>query len=339
MKLELSIAATVLLTALPASAQPDPATKPAPKSAQPAKTSAKPAPTPAPGAAAPNAAEGTQATTEAATSEPVEGAELAAPGAPDEAAVAPSIEASDRTKSDAPQLKAKADAATATESVVDSTPPTPKAPLNSWLSIHGYGDLSWNDDPGYDLFDDDDVGGQVGLSVELDVLDLSSSATLAVFVAASAGGVSDGDIATNVFDESSIQAENYALGIVPRYAILPWLEVHARVQGGISDIYTEFGLSSGETLAQNDLAPFGAAGAGFALLSKPRRIHPSRSSFNSVTFGGMVEGGYRLASSLSYGFRDVMADPPEQRVRVQGADLGNLDLAGPYLRFGALVRF
>ncbi len=339
MKLELSIAATVLLTALPARAQSDPAAKAAPKSAQPAKTSAKPAPTPAAGAAAPNATEGTQATTEAATSEPAKGAEPAAPGAPDEAAAAPSGEANDPAKSDARPPKAKAETATAADSVVDSTPPTPKAPLNSWLSIHGYGDLSWNDDPGYDLFDDNDVGGQVGLSVELDVLDLSTKATLAVFVAASAGGVSDGDVATNVFAEASIQAENYALGIVPRYAILPWLEVHARVQGGISDTYTEFGLTSGDTLEQNDLTPFGAAGGGFALLSKPRRIHPSRSSFNSVTFGGMVEGGYRLASSLSYGFRDVMVDPPEQRVRVQGADLGSLDLAGPYLRFGAFVRF
>ncbi len=247
-----------------------------------------------------------------------------------------------QSENPAAPTRTNADGATADQpekrSVQDTTPQGPKVPLASLFNITGFADVQWNTDPGYDVFDDDDVGTNPGISVEFDMFDLSPSSTLAVQLAFSTGGVAEGSLGAEVFDQASLQAEHYALGLVPRYSILPWLEAHARIQGGVSDIYTEFDMFDG-AMDQNDLSPFGAAGAGLAILSTPKRTHDTRKYFNSLAFGGMVEGGYRLASSVSYAFDDASVDPPEQRIRVQGADLGTLDRSGPYVRLGVFVRF
>ena len=85
--------------------------------------------------------------------------------------------------------------------------------------------------------------------------------------------------------------------------------------------------------------PFGALGAGLSIVSPAQRIHPTRSSFNSLAVGGLVEAGYRVSKAVHYSFEDREADPPVQRIRVEGADLGTLPQQAPYLRFGLFARF
>jgi hypothetical protein len=52
-----------------------------------------------------------------------------------------------------------------------------------------------------------------------------------------------------------------------------------------------------------------------------------------------LEAGYLVSPALSLAVDDQSADPPDQRLNVQGAELGSLDRSGVFIQTSAFARF
>src|SRR5690606_20914208 len=108
-------------------------------------------------------------------------------------------------------------------------PPPP--PLHSLLSVGFAGQGTWNTGDAYDYFSADDLFVQGGLSVGVDLLQLSATSTLAVDLEALLGRTeTEGPLPQ--FVETELLQGNVGAGLSLRYALLSWLAPHVRVGGG-----------------------------------------------------------------------------------------------------------
>jgi hypothetical protein len=226
---------------------------------------------------------------------------------------------------------------TATASLPPQEPEGPLPPLVSFLRVELAVDNQWNEDPGYDFFDGDDVGTLVGLRGEVEVLEFSADVLLALELGYASGVNGDGELDLAFGDPSWTERRVFA-GIVPRYEPLDWLGLHVRLHGGASFSTAEF-VAQGREVEENTLDPFVAAGAGFSLQPPRLRTSKTRLRFNSVAFGIQFEGGYSFAPALALAFPDRTANGVDQRLPQSGADLGSIDRAGPYFSVSGFARF
>jgi hypothetical protein len=197
-------------------------------------------------------------------------------------------------------------------------------------------DAVWNRDRGYDLFSDDDVGQSIGLRAELDALPFSDAALLGLELGFSSEQSENGP---TVFSSStpSLEAMNLFAGVLPRYQLLPILGVHAHAFGGATFTTVKMTIND-RPFQQDSLNPFVAVGAGLSVSTPSWRTSRTRTHWNSMAIGAQVEGGYWLSPALQLAPKDVVANPPEQRLPVDNASLGTLDRGGPYVTVSAFVR-
>jgi hypothetical protein len=120
---------------------------------------------------------------------------------------------------------------------------------------------------------------------------------------------------------------------IPR---LSWLVPQLRAGGGVL-----VGHLSIDDRASVSASRWSAAGTGYALGGVEIVLPPEwmkgagRSGF---TVGVIVEGGYALASALSFSLRPDQPDG-QALIPLRGADLGSLSLNGALLRAGLVVCF
>ncbi|HMI93930.1 MAG TPA: hypothetical protein VK509_21295 [Polyangiales bacterium] len=202
-------------------------------------------------------------------------------------------------------------------------------------------DAPWYDDPGYDVFseEDSDVAGRLGLWVAYDFASLSDDVIAAVELGwghESAEGrvldVAETKLTTNVA---------YA-GATMRWVPLSWLQPHLRLAGGAAIVDARL-VAANETfhdgaggVFEDMISPYGSAGLGFSLRTPTRMFENRRGRFASLSFGLMVEGGYTLAAPV-----DVALEGPKASARdipVAEPALGELERSGPYIRVSLVGR-
>lgn len=215
-------------------------------------------------------------------------------------------------------------------------PPPPLSPLNPMFRFHVVIDTVWNTDRGYDLFSRDDVGPRAGVRAEFDLLRFDSATTLGLELGITSEDEDGGQILPEFYDPR-LEATHVVLGVVPRYQFLEYFGVHGRAFGEAVWSTVTLGLSD-QRLEHDSLDPLLGAGAGLSVTTRAFRAHPTRTTFNSLSFGGQIEGGYLWSPPLELAFPDRAASPPEQRLPVNGASFGSIDRHGPYVGVSAFLR-
>jgi hypothetical protein len=230
----------------------------------------------------------------------------------------------------------------ATDTKAKAEPPKPEAPaqpLSSMLQLHLGVTTVWNKDLGYDYFSEDDVGQRIGLLAGLDALHLNDALVLVLELGFSGEEEHGGFVPPELVSDATLSAAHLFGGVVVRDDLTQWLSLHAGVHGGAS--FNDVTLSvadDDQKLKAESTTPFVGLGAGFSLMTRPTRLDSERKAFNSMAMGCRFEGGYVMSSRLSLGFEDRAVDVPEQRIRVEGAELGSIDRSGAYLDISAFVR-
>ena len=134
-------------------------------------------------------------------------------------------------------------------------------------------DAVFNNDSGYDLFDDDDVSQRYGAFIGHDLLMLSDKLVLGAelgfgYERSHRAGWSAARSSTNLSTTTFFGA----LGL--RYVLLPWLQPQARLAVGVSALSMQLSsVSDGVSNdADDELSPFGSLGAGFLLRTPTRAL-------------------------------------------------------------------
>jgi hypothetical protein len=195
-------------------------------------------------------------------------------------------------------------------------------------------DSLFQDDPGYDLFDDDDVSSRLGLWASYDIARLAPGLTLAIEVGA---GFESHEHA--IWDdqlESELDSQTFSAGASLRYDLLSWLAPQLRAAGGVS--LFQFELAGGNDMDFEDdaVSGFGSLGAGVLLHTPERLFENKQGGFASFQIGVLIEGGYALRSPVEV---ELESETPALAIPLEQASLGELTLAGPYIRSSLLVRF
>jgi len=224
--------------------------------------------------------------------------------------------------------------------LVDQAPPSdrdyevPNARVGIGLEI----DTVWNTDPGFDLFSEDDVSTQIGVWFSYDLLPITEQLTLAGEVGLGVGGAErqpqkDIDLTWSMNSFNAYIAANL------RLQVFPWMLPHIKLGCGALFGTLELELKDQkpvQTESEDTISPLGTIGAGVTFQTPKRMFESSDGTFASLSLGLLIEAGYTIASSMSLTLKtDRDKDPIENRT----AELGELDLSGPYIRTSVLVRF
>ena len=191
----------------------------------------------------------------------------------------------------------------------------------------------WNLDEGYDLFGEDDAARRVTVWFAHDLLSLGERTVLAGEIGAGWGR----DTTSGEFDSMDTTLRNTRLQVAVylRHLVWPVLQPHLRLAGHLSFIEAELDFGE-EKYSDDGVSGGGSLGAGFMVRTPTRLFENRKGEFASLSIGLLFEGGYTLASPVSF---DLVADEPAGRVEERTAPLGELALSGPYLRGTLLVRF
>ncbi len=192
----------------------------------------------------------------------------------------------------------------------------------------------WNLDEGYDLFGEDDVAPRIGVWFGHDLLSLGERTILAGEI-----GVGSGmDTTSGEFDSMETTLQNTRLQVAAclRHVIWPVLQPHLRLAGHLSFLEAKLDFGDDERFKDEGFSGGGSLGAGFTVRTPTRLFENRKGGFASLSIGVLLEGGYMLASPVSF---DLVEDEPTDRIEVRKAPLGELALSGPYFRSSLLVRF
>jgi hypothetical protein len=200
--------------------------------------------------------------------------------------------------------------------------PPPPVVLKTRFPFGIFLDVSplWQRSRGFDLFSDSDISPRVGVTVEMDVLELARDTHLSLDLSGALEQASDtvlGDLETRF---SSLQL---LTGGRLRKVWHPLFDTHLGVLGGVARTSTRIGLEG----SSFDWIPMAQFGAGFsALMPGNFRTRP----------GLLFEGGYVLSKDIDLPLATVQSgDSIDHRT----ANLGTLERSGPYLRFSAFLRY
>jgi len=196
-------------------------------------------------------------------------------------------------------------------------------------------DQIWHTQKSYDLFSDNDIqaslGGSIGYAVWIQG-PWSVVPELGFGIDQSSGGMRYG----GVIESSELDSfRGYAGGRV-RYLLLPFLEPHVRLVGGLESLQASIRSSTGESFENSATPFFGTIGAGFSVHTLPGQLTQQRGGIGTLVLGFVFEGGYTFAGSM-----DLALAPagPVARAQTETTGFGTLERSGPYLRFAADVRF
>jgi len=216
-------------------------------------------------------------------------------------------------------------------------PPEPPRVRGDAGAAFGLGlavDLDWNLDEGYDLYGEDDVAPRLGLWFSYDLLQLGKRAILAAEIGASSGMDSTnwpfGDL------DTSLNVTRFHLAADLRYALWPVLQPYLRLAAHGSLVKMELNFPDDESFTDKDFSGGGSLGVGFTVRTPTRLFENRQGKFASLSVGVLFEGGYMLASPVSF---DLGGKGSDDRIEVTSASLGELDLSGPYFRTSLVVRF
>ncbi len=186
----------------------------------------------------------------------------------------------------------------------------------------------WQTSRGYDLFSTNDISTRVGLSLDLDLVDVVEKTPLSVEAGWSTEARSETALGGQFLTELS--AQNLHGGLKLRHQLLSFLAPHVRLAGGATSLSAKYtvtgGTAGGEFESQKWLA-FASVGAGVtATLPAPLVVRP----------GLTIEGGYLVSESMPL---RLEPNSGAQSLATSGAALGTLERSGPYLRFGIFIRY
>lgn len=196
----------------------------------------------------------------------------------------------------------------------------------------------WNTDPGFDLFSEDDVSTQVGVWFSYDLLQITKKLTLAGEIGCSIGGVErkPQDDLNFTWEMNSVKPY---LAANLRYSVFSWMHPHIRLAGGALFETIEYRLRDQgpyKTKSENEVSGLGTLGAGVTFRTPTSMFESDDGAFASLSLGLLIEAGYTVASSMSMTLDNKHGEDP---IETRTAELGELDLSGPYIRTSVLVRF
>ncbi|MBN1607086.1 MAG: hypothetical protein JW940_10670 [Polyangiaceae bacterium] len=249
----------------------------------------------------------------------------ASPEAAPAAAAPTGSPAPDNTATAAPAAANASEPATRSEFV----PPAPwPAPAEFPFAVYLVIEPQWNTDAGYDLFDDDDVGTEVGLGASYDAVELLPDVALVAELAWGMTSQDEGQLFGGAFTATDLELHRFSAAVGAHYRVLPWVGPHARIAGGLSLLSASFdGSLNDEQFEDSRVSPFLRLGAG---------VSGEHSLGTHIAAGVLFEGGYTLAKGVA-----LKLEPrgDNDGIATDYAHLGKLSLSGAYLRIAALLRF
>jgi len=301
-----------------------------PNASQPAAVAAPAAAAPAEKAPAAKAPAGQKRAGQAAPAAPGAGA-----GASAAAAAAESDPAAAAADSAVPEYTPVTATAPAAAPAPQRPPPAePEArrrepaefPAAAYLNV----EQLWNTDPGYDLFDEDNVGGQLGVGLSYDLLSVAPDTVLVAELAYSSESHEAGRLYAGAIQSTKLSGHNLLMAASVHHRMLPWIGPHARLALGLSSLKAELKGSEFEEQYRDTAKfslPFVRLGGGVSVEQTLGRV---------FALGLLVEGGYALGSAF-----EVELEPTSEQgeIPTEYANLGKLSRSGPYLRTALVVRF
>jgi hypothetical protein len=217
---------------------------------------------------------------------------------------------------------------------IEPGPPRKRGDAGSAIAIGLALEQDWNLDEGYDLFGEDDVAQNFSLWFSHDLLSLGERTVLAGEIGVGSGT----DKASGEFDsmETALQNTRLHLAAYLRYAVWPVLQPHLRLAADASFVKAELDFADDEHFSDRDFSGGGSLGAGLTVRTPTRLFENRKGEFASLSIGLLFEGGYLLASPVSF---DLVDDQQADRIEVRTPPLGKLELSGPYFRSSLVVRF
>jgi hypothetical protein len=277
---------------------------PAPQPAQPAPDPAQPA---SPEAEAPH---------------------TSAPPAP---AGAPAAEPSSATKSEAAGSVA----------LPEDTGARDRGPAQPIVNLALNLDTVWNTSRSFDLFSDDDVARQIGLSGDFIVW---RSGALSIAPGLGWGSLSESDtgLFNGAVESAELESQSFYADLALRYEVWSFLEPHARLAGGLSFVDLLMRTNDGVRFEDDGgapfhsvLSPFVSVGAGFTLKTMDRMLETRSGRLSTAALGLAVEGGYTLATPVDFALLEPDAGG---RIDLRASELGDVERSGPYLRVALVGR-
>ncbi|HVW26973.1 MAG TPA: hypothetical protein VHC69_16510 [Polyangiaceae bacterium] len=210
-----------------------------------------------------------------------------------------------------------------------------QGPIESRFNVRLDLDTVWNTSGSFDIVSDRDTSVYPGIAIGYAVLrsdrfalvpELGFSGNHTTSSALFGGAVSNTNLTT---------LDPYA-GLSARWALLPLLDLAARVSGGASVIGFDMDVGSdGTKLSDDHVAPFLTVGGGFTLRTFDGAFETKSGALRSLVAGLGVEAGYVFAGSVDL----TPATSGDGRIRTQYLSLGTLERSGPYLKTSLTARF
>jgi hypothetical protein len=205
-------------------------------------------------------------------------------------------------------------------------------------------EMPWYDDPGFDVFHDDDVTTRPGIWAGYDVLSLQQDLILAAEIGWGIESESESELLGGAL-HTELDTNTFFAGAQLRWVPIAMLQPYLRLAGGAALVNMELNTTGPEehfTEGGGDpfdsaVSPFGSLGLGVMLRTPTRMFENKRGKYASLSFGLMFEGGYTLAGPV-----EMKLDgegPGERDIALVETDLGELDRSGPYARISGVARF
>jgi hypothetical protein len=193
----------------------------------------------------------------------------------------------------------------------------------------------WRRDRSFDLFSSADARTSLGAYIGYAVLDgtVAIEPQLGIATASSsATGLFGGAISRTDLDESMLYA-----GVAVRWALLSFLEPEVRGALGGTKLQASVRPEAGPSpMTADETVPFASIGLGLTLRTPAGAFESRSGSLRSVALGATVEAGYVAVKSFDLTPTPSLEAP---RIRTRDADLGTLELSGPYTRLAFFLRF
>lgn len=218
----------------------------------------------------------------------------------------------------------------------DSGGEKPRGPIHSRFNIAVNVDTVWYTGRSFDFFSEHNNATSPGVSLGY-ALWMDDPVSLVPEIGWSTNTVSEENLFGGAISHTELQWHNVYGGLSLRFAIISFLETHARVAGGVSfvDATVRTGTASAE-FENTGVSPFGSVGAGFTVHSPGGALETNSGSFRTLVAGLTFEGGYQLGSAL-----DITPTPTGDsgRIPTTYSSFGMLERSGPYLRTSLVLRF
>jgi hypothetical protein len=175
---------------------------------------------------------------------------------------------------------------------------------------------------GYDLFDRNNVATKVGLTAEADFWEPWKNVHLSADLAGAAMSQDDSVLGSL---HTRLKTRTLEGGLRLRKDWLPFFATHLGVSLGATQVVTSFN-DGPDTKEWVPSTRFGAGASTELSVNSKAILHP----------GLLFEAGYSLAGSTLLYLKEAA---PADGIARSSAQLGSLELSGPYLRFALFARF